>query len=83
MTTTRVPCKQCETPMQRTELVQQSRGLQAVGLLLFLIGCALLFAFPIGTVAGVLVIFGAWRMGYSRKPIWKCPACSYFFERAD
>lgn len=78
-----VSCQQCGNPMERTELVEQSRGVQAVGLLLFVLGAALLFAFPLGTIVGVLVMIGAWRMGYARKPVWKCPNCSFYFVRAD
>lgn len=79
-----VACQQCGTGMEKTEIVEQSRGVQAVGLLLFVLGFALLFAFPpFGAIVGILVMIGVWNMGRSKKPIWRCPKCSYYFQRAD
>jgi hypothetical protein len=76
-------CQQCSSPMKKTEKVDKSIALQVAGILVFLIGLALLFAFPIGTVFGVLLMIGAARMGSKKVKIWKCTRCSYFFERAD
>jgi hypothetical protein len=56
--------------------------LQLFGVALFLLGVALLFLFPMGTVIGVFVMLGAANMGYSKTKVWKCSNCGYFFERA-
>lgn len=83
MNAAEVSCQQCSTLMERTEIVEQNRALQAVALLLVILGIVLLAWFPIGTIVGILVIIGVWRMGYSKKPVWRCPNCSYYFARAE
>jgi uncharacterized membrane protein YdbT with pleckstrin-like domain len=79
----RVQCKQCAGDMVQAKRVEKSLGLQLLGVILFLVGIALLLVFPIGTVAGLILMIGATRLGYKRVKVWKCVACGYFFERAD
>jgi hypothetical protein len=43
----------------------------------------LLFVFPIGTVAGIILMIGASQLGFKKVKILKCERCGYFFERAD
>ena len=69
--------------MVKTKKVDKNLGLQLCGVLLFLVGVGLLFLFPIGTIAGLILMIGATRLGYKKVKIWKCEQCSYFFERAD
>jgi len=69
--------------MTKTQKVDRSLALQLLGVILFLLGVVLLFLFPIGTVAGLILMIGAARLGYKKVKIWKCTQCSYFFERAD
>jgi predicted nucleic acid-binding Zn ribbon protein len=80
--TAQVKCQQCGSPMRKTKKVNRSCMLQLFGVALFLLGVALLFLFPIGTVIGIFVMLGAARMGYSKSKVWKCANCGYFFERA-
>lgn len=77
-----VTCKQCSSAMKQTTRVQKDYGMQLVGVVLFIIGVVLLFVFPIGTLLGVILMIGAARLGYSKKPVWLCHSCGYFFERA-
>lgn len=58
-------------------------GLQLIGVLLFFVGLALLVAimwFPISTVAGLILMVVAGRLGYKKQKGWKCNDCGYFFE---
>ncbi|MDY6979363.1 MAG: LITAF-like zinc ribbon domain-containing protein [Pseudomonadota bacterium] len=77
-----IKCQQCGTPMQKTTKADKSLGLQLLGVVLFLVGVGLLFLFPLGTIVGVILMIGSLRLGYSKKKVWKCPSCGYFFERA-
>lgn len=77
-----VNCQQCGTLMRAGKKVDKSYSLQVVGILVFLIGFALLFLFPIGTLFGIVLMIAAARMGYSKKNAWICGNCGYFFERA-
>lgn len=79
---TTIECKQCSTPMKKTKKNEHNIGLQLFGVVLFIIGLALLFVVPIGTVIGIFLMLGASTMGFKRRKIWKCGECGYFFERA-
>lgn len=79
--TPEIKCKQCGGEMEKTNKVDKSLALQVVGILVFFVGIALLFVFPIGTVAGVILMIVATRLGYKKVKVWKCTACGYFFER--
>ena len=68
--------------MVKTKKAFRNLGLQVAGLLVFLLGIGLLFAFPIGTFFGIVLMIAAARMGYKEKKIWKCPKCGHFFEIA-
>ena len=78
-----VSCKQCGGVMVKTKKADKNIGLQIVGVLVFLLGLGLLFLFPIGTIAGVILMIVAARLGYKQVKVWKCESCGYFFERAD
>ena len=77
-----VKCQQCGTMMSKTTKADRNLGLQLLGVILFLVGLGLLFVFPLGTIAGIILMIGAARLGYSKKKVWKCGNCGYFFERA-
>lgn len=75
-------CQQCGSHMKKTTKADKSLGLQLLGVILFLFGIGLLFVFPIGTFFGIVLMIGSLRLGYSKKKVWKCTNCGYFFERA-
>jgi uncharacterized protein YqhQ len=77
-----VKCQQCGSQMEKTTKADKRFALQILGVALFLFGIALLFVFPIGTILGVALMIGSLGLGYSKKKIWKCSSCGYFFERA-
>lgn len=77
-----VKCQQCGSPMQKTTRANKSLGLQLLGVVLFFLGVVLLFVPPLGTLLGVVLMIGSLGLGYSKKKIWKCSNCGYFFERA-
>ncbi len=77
-----VKCQQCGSQMKKTTKADKSLGLQLLGVILFLFGIGLLFLFPIGTFFGVVLMIGSLGLGYSKKKVWRCPNCDYFFERA-
>jgi len=76
-----IPCKQCGDVMSQSTQASSNILLQLVGVVIFLLGLPLLLLFPFGTIFGVIMIVGAARLGYSKKRIWKCNRCGYFFER--
>ena len=80
---TKVNCQQCGSAMQQKKKAFHNRSLQLLGVILFLIGLGLLFVFPIGTIAGLIIMVVSARLGYSKKKIWQCEGCGYFFERAS
>jgi len=77
-----IDCKQCGAPMTKTMHAERNMGVQFFGCAIFIVGLVLLFAFPVGTIIGLLLMLGSARMGYKRKKVWKCRGCGYFFERA-
>ena len=77
-----VLCEKCKAAMQKTKKVDKSLLLQIVGVFVFFFGLSCLILFPIGTVIGIILMIAAARMGYSKKPVWLCPNCGFFFERA-
>lgn len=66
--------------MSPLKKVDKSLTLQLVGVLVFIVGVLLLFVFPVGTVFGIILMVVATRLGYSKKKVWKCDECGYFFE---
>jgi uncharacterized membrane protein YczE len=77
-----ISCKQCGNGMKQTTKAGHNMALQVVAILLVLVGIALLFVFPIGTLAGALIIGASLRLGYKKRKVWLCGKCGYFFERA-
>jgi len=77
-----ISCKQCGGEMKKTTKTDSNYGVQALGCAVFIIGIALLFVFPIGTIVGVCLMIFAASMGYKKSKVWKCNQCGYFFERA-
>lgn len=53
------------------------------GFLAFLVGLGLLIWFPIGTMAGIVLVVISILVEYRAKKAWKCPRCGYFFQRAN
>ncbi len=76
-----IKCKQCDGTMTKSKKVDKSMALQLVGVLVFIAGLILLFVFPIGTLFGVVLMIVSLFLGYSKKPVWKCGSCGFFFER--
>lgn len=77
-----VTCQQCGSSMSKTTKNESNYGVQLLALLGFILGFALLFAFPIGTIVGVILILVTPRLGFNRRKVWKCSGCGYFFDRA-
>jgi len=76
-----VRCKQCGSEMEQTHKVDRNIAVQLLGVLVFIIGVALLPLFPIGTILGFSLILFSLKMGYKKKRILECPSCGYSFER--
>ena len=72
-------CESCGGEMAKAREIE--RGLQLVSLALFVLGVALLFLFPAGTIIGGALIFGVLALGYSQKKIWKCRGCGHSLAR--
>lgn len=79
---TELDCKQCGGSMAKGSRTDRNYGVQAFGCAVFVLGLALLFLFPLGTIIGICLMIGAARMGYKKSKVWKCQQCGYFFERA-
>lgn len=69
--------------MSKTRKSEHNYALQALGVIVFLVGLILLFLFPIGTLVGIVLMVAAGRMGFTRRKVWQCGSCGYFFERAS
>ena len=82
MTDAELKCQQCGGEMKKTKKAERNMALQLLGVVLFLIGIGLLFVIPIGTIVGLILMIASARLGYSKKKVWKCGNCGYFFERA-
>lgn len=76
-----IACKQCGGAMHHDAKTEKSIGLQIVGVFTFLLGLGMAFYFPFGTIVGVVIMLASLRLGYSKKKIWRCDGCGYFFER--
>ena len=70
-------CRQCGAEMQKATKVERGSGVNFAAVALFVIGLALLFVFPAGTVIGAFLIVGAFILGYPRKKVWKCGSCGF------
>lgn len=78
----KIDCKQCGGSMTKTKKANRNMALQLLGVVVFIAGLLMLFAFPIGTVVGGILILASLGMGYSQQKVWKCTKCGYFFDRA-
>ena len=67
--------------MKKTRRAESSLALQLVGVLVFILGVALLFVIPIGTIVGLILMLSSLRLGYKREKVWKCSDCGYYFRR--
>lgn len=77
-----IECKQCGGEMRKGKKYESSMALQLVGVLLFFIGVALCFFWPIGTVIGVIFMISSLGLGHKKRKGWVCKGCGYFFETA-
>ena len=68
--------------MRRTTKGQHNIVHQVLGVLVFLVGAALLFEVPVGTIIGIPLMIVALFLGYRRVKGWRCDRCGYFFETA-
>jgi len=75
-------CKQCGSSMSQTTQSKSNILLQVLAVPIFLLGVFLLFLVPIGTLFGLLIIYGSAKLGYKKTKICKCNHCGYFFETA-
>lgn len=75
-------CKQCGGVMKKKVISTGNFKGILLALIVLIIGVALLFIFPIGTIIGLLLIIVALGMGGKRRKVWKCKNCGYIFERA-
>ena len=57
-----IECKQCGGPMKKTTKTDSNLGVHAFGCAIFIVGMALLFVFPIGTIVGIFLMIGAGTM---------------------
>lgn len=76
-------CQHCGAEMEWSKVAKKDMTAQLLGVFLFIIAVALLFMFPIGTIAGLVLMVVSARLGYKRVSGWKCPSCGYFFEVSD
>lgn len=76
-----VSCEKCGGDMLKTNKNEHNISLQIAAILVFLVGAALLFYPPIGSIAGVVIIIASTRMGFKRFKVWRCKSCGYFFQR--
>ena len=70
-------CEKCKGEMMRK---RKATG-TGPGCILIIIGAALLFLFPIGSIIGILLIFVGLYYGSKAKGLWVCKKCGYQFER--
>lgn len=77
-----IKCQHCNAEMESTKKINRNGKLQILGVVLALCSIGLLFAFPFGTIIGILLLIVSARMGYSEKKVWLCCECGYFYERA-
>lgn len=75
-------CKQCGGAMTKTSKADRNMALQLVGVLVFIVGFVLVWFPPLGTIAGIILMLVSLRLGYSKRKVWRCHDCDYFFERA-
>ena len=73
-------CQQCGGEMYKKTVGEHNFALQVVGVLVFLIGLGMLVFFPLGTLFGLVLMIAAARLGYTRRKIWKCQSCGYYFD---
>lgn len=74
-------CSFCSGQMVSTTKTEKNMGMQIFGVFLFIFGLCLLFAFPFGTLFGLMFMIVSIRLGYEKKKIWLCPDCGIFIER--
>lgn len=67
--------------MTETIRANESTGMTAFAVILAIIGIALLFVFPIGTLIGVILLIAAPKIANRAKDVWACNSCGYFFEK--
>ena len=77
-----ITCQKCQGNMQKTVIARENAGIVALAVIVAIIGVILLFAFPIGTIIGLLLLVAAPKIADRSKRVWKCENCGYFFERA-
>lgn len=76
-------CKQCDGSMYKTRRKEHNIGLQLVGVLVFFVGVAIAFYYPVvGWVLGPILCLVSLGMGYKSRKIWLCQQCGAFFERS-
>jgi hypothetical protein len=77
-----ISCVLCTGDMMRTTKGETDLGRQLLGIFFFLTGVALLFAFPIGTVIGLVLMAVAAGLGRKDAKVWKCRHCETVLPRA-
>ena len=75
-----IDCKQCAGLMGKIDRVEKSLALQLAARTVLPGRPRLAFSIPIGTLFGLVLMVGSARLGYSKKKVWVCTKCGYFFE---
>jgi len=71
----------CGGEMEKTVRANEHAGVTAGAIIVAILGLVLLFAFPVGTILGVILLIAAPRIANRSKSVWACNSCGYFFER--
>lgn len=77
-----VRCVHCNTAMEKGKKVDRNMTLQVLGVFVFIGAVWMMQFIPIGTIAGLVLMIVAARMGYAKRSGWKCSNCGYFFEKS-
>lgn len=78
-----VTCQHCDGRMVEAMIDHTSVIKKLVGGLAFFVGLGLLIWFPVGTMAGIVLVVMSTLVEFRAKKAWKCPQCGYFFQQAD
>lgn len=82
MPTQILSCQHCGGDMTRQVHAERNLTLQLYGVVLFIIGVALVFTLPgLGWLIGGALCLISLSLGYRRHKVWLCGRCGYYFNR--
>jgi hypothetical protein len=66
-------------------MTKSVRAIESIGatvgvVILVILGVVLLFAFPIGSFFGIILLFAAPKIANRTKNVWLCSSCGYFLN---